>query len=121
MLKNADCTIYENGGTAANMNITGRHYVKGVYWLDVRGQTVTRNGMQVSDSIVVYLYGSDYLPKPGDVIVKGECDFIFDSSSPQDMSASFRQFRTEHPDFVTVKTVNDCRFGRLKHIEITAR
>lgn len=121
MLKNADCTIYENGGTATNISITAGHVVKDIYWNDSRGMTVTRNGAQISDAVIAYLYSFGYVPKAGDLIVKGECDFVFDSTSPQTMSASFKAFREQHPDYAVIKNVSDCRYGGLKHIELTAR
>ena len=121
MLKNADCTIYENGGTETNISITAKHVVKDVYWYDSRGMTVTRNGAQISDAVIVYLYSFGYVPKAGDIIVRGECGFDFDSTSPQTMAASFRAFREQHPDFAVIKNALDARYGGLKHIELTAR
>lgn len=114
MLKNADCTIYEK-------DTYTRHFVPGVYWNDSRGRTVSKNGIQVSDSVLVYIYDSGYVPKDGDIIVKGDTEFVFDAASQQTVSASMAQFRAAYPLFAVVKNVSDCRYGGLPHIEVVAR
>lgn len=114
MLVNADITLFEKE------NYT-RHFIENVYFNDGKGQTITKNGVQISDNIVVYIYSDVYLPKSGDIIVKNKCDFLFDSSSQKNISESMKTFREEYPDFAVVKTVNNYRFGGLPHIEITAR
>lgn len=114
MLINADCTVYEKGSFT-------RHVIPGVYWNDSRGATVSRNGVQISDSLIVYIYDSEYAPRPGDIIVKGAVDFEWDSTTQQTASASKRQFEELYPDFAAVRTVSDCRYGGLPHIEVNAR
>ena len=121
MLINADCTIFVNGGTPTNVNITSIAQVTDIYWNDSRGMTVTRNGAQVEDAVMVYLYNFAYVPKAGDIIVKGLQSFTFDDTSPATMSASVKAFKAAFPDFAVVKNVSDCRYGGLPHIEITAR
>lgn len=114
MLKNADVTFY-------SFTDYSRHTVSGVYWFDARGKTYRKNGIEISDSIVVYLYDDGYIPKAGDVLVKGTSDFAFVTTSDATISASMSSFRAQHPDFAVVKSVSDCRYGGLKHIEIQAR
>jgi len=114
VLINADCTIYEKESYT-------RHTVNGVYWNDSRGRTVTKNGAQISDSVVVYIYSDSYVPRAGDTILRGISDFEFDVQSQKTISESMRLFRAAFPDFAVVKTVNDFRFGGLAHIELTAR
>ena len=63
MLANADITVYEK-------NTYTRHTITNVYWNDSRGGTLTKNGVQISDSVIVYLYSDEYIPKAGDVIVR---------------------------------------------------
>lgn len=121
MLINAGCTIFVNGGTPTNVNITDSVQISGVYWNDSRGMTVTRNGAQVEDAVIVYLYNSEYVPKAGDIIVKGLQSFTFDDTSPATMSASFKAFRAAYPDFAVIKNVVDARYGGLPHIELMAR
>ncbi|MDE5556878.1 MAG: hypothetical protein K2J32_04180 [Ruminococcus sp.] len=114
MLVNADITLFEKE------NYTP-HFIPDVYFSDGRGQTVTKNGVQISDNIVIYIYSDDYLPKSGDIIVKNRCEFSFDDTSQKSASESMKRFREEFPDFVVVKNVNNYWFGGLPHIEVTAR
>lgn len=114
MLTNADCTVYEK-------DTYSRHIIPDIYWNDSRGQTVTKNGAQVSDSVIVYLYETDYVPKAGDIIVKGSIDFSFDSTSQRSVSESMKLFREQYPQFAAVENVDDCRYGGLPHIEVIAR
>ena len=114
MLKNADITLFEKEKYIP-------HFIPDVYFNDSRGQTVTKNGVQISDNVIIYIYSGDYLPKSGDIIVKNRCDFLFDDSSQKSASESMKRFRAEFPDFIVVKNVNDYRFGGLPHIEVIAR
>ncbi len=114
MLKNADVTIYESGSYV-------RHFIPGVYWFDCRGRTATGHGQTVTDSVLLYLYTFDYIPKAGDILVAGNCEYVFDASTERTASESMKAFRAVHPDFAVVKNAADCRYGGLPHIEITAR
>ena len=114
MLHNANLTIYEK-------DTFTRHYITDVYWNDSRGRTVTKSGIQIADQVIVYLYSFGYMPKAGDIIVKGNCDFSFVTTTEQTKSASMQSFRAANPDFAVIKTVLDAQYGGLPHIEITAR
>ena len=114
MLKNADCTVFAAGTYA-------RRVIPGVYWSDNRGRTASKNGAQIVDSVIVYLYDVSYIPKPGDMIVKGTIDFAFDVTSQQTISASMKRFREAYPQFAVIKNVLDCTYGGLPHIEVIAR
>ena len=114
MLKNADCTIYEKDTYTP-------HIIRGVYWNDSRGATTMKNGIQTADSVTVYTYDSEYIPKAGDIIVKGTVEFTFAATSQQTISASMKTFRETYPQFAVVKNVSDCRYGGLPHIEVIAR
>lgn len=114
MLKNADCTVFEKDSFV-------RRTIKDVFWNDSRGQTAIKNGIQISDSVLVYIYSGDYVPKAGDIIVKGDADFHFDNSSQKSVSESMKLFRELFPGFAVVKNVSDCRYGGLPHIEVIAR
>lgn len=122
MLSNADCTVYESSGKGANLTVAARHFIPNIYWNDCRGKVLKKNGVQIEDSIIVYIYyGTDYVPKPGDIIVKGNVDFEFDNISQLSMSASDAQFKKLYPQSAVVKSVSDYKFGGLPHIEVTAR
>lgn len=114
MLTNADMTVFEK-------DTYTKHTIDGVYWNDSRGQTLTKNGVQVSDSVVCYLYSDEYVPEAGDIIVKGITDFKFDSETQKAASESMKLFRAAFLDFAVVKSVNNCMYGGLAHIEIIAR
>lgn len=114
MLTNADMTVYEKDNFA-------KHTINEVYWNDSRGRTTSKNGIQITDSIVVYLYSDEYIPKAGDIIVRGITDFEFETESERSASERMKLFRASFPDFAVVKSVSNCMFGGLPHIEITAR
>lgn len=118
MLTNADCTVYEFNETSKSLE---RHVIKEVYWNDSRGMTLSRNGVQISDSALVFVYESSYIPKNGDIIIKGEISDTYDGSTQQAQSQSMKALRAAHPDFAVIKNVADARYGGLPHIEITAR
>lgn len=114
MLYNANLTVYES-------KTYEKHIIEKVYWNDSRGQTATKNGIQITDSVTVYVYSDEYIPKKEDIIVRNVCDFFFDNSSQKAVSESMKKFREICPDFAVVKSVNNCMFGGLPHIEIIAR
>lgn len=116
MLVNANCTVYE----AAAGTYT-RHEIRNVYWNDSRGRTVSKGGIQITDSVLVYLYDDSYVPQDGDLIVYGLTAFAFDAQSQRSVSDSMKLFRAQFPGFAVVKNVNDARYGGLPHIEVIAR
>lgn len=114
MLVNSDLTFYESGSYT-------RHVVRDAYYFDSRSRTAAKNGLQVQDSVIIYLYNTEYVPKAGDIVVNGIIGFEFDNSIAAAVSESMKLFRLSHPDFAVVKTVSNARYGGLEHIEITAR
>lgn len=114
MLVNADITLYESGTYKS-------HVIENVYWFDSRGKTVSKNGIQINDSVLCYLYSFEYIPKAADIIICEKCDFKFDTSSQKAESESLKQFRQLHSDFAVIKSVSKAMYGGLPHIEITAR
>ena len=113
MLKNCSVTIYE-------AKTYERWVAKDAYRYDTRGRSVTAHGVTVDNAVSVYLY-CDRCPAAGSLIVCGECDFTFDTSTPQTVSESMAAFRATYPSAAVIHSVSDCRFGGLPHIEITAR
>ena len=114
MLSNADVTFF-------SAKTFERHTANKAYFTDNRGQTLKKNGIEISDAISVYLYTDEYIPKAGDIVVRGIVNFSFDTSTKESVSGSMKLFRQQYPDFAVVKSVSDYRFGGLPHIEITAR
>lgn len=64
MLSNADVTFY----SAKDYT---RHTAHKAYFTDNRGQTVKKNGIEISDVVLVYLYTDEYVPSVGDIVVRG--------------------------------------------------
>ena len=114
MLSNADVTFY-------NAKDYTRHTAYKAYFADNRGQTVKKNGIEISDAVSIYLYTDEYIPTVGDIVVKGIVNFEFDNTSQKKVSESIKEFREMFLGFAVVKSVSDYTFGGLPHIEITAR
>lgn len=114
MLINANATIYEKDSYT-------RHELRDIFCNDNRGSSVSKNGVQINDSVVVYIYRSDYIPKAGDIIVDCITDFEFDTSSQKAVSESMKKFREQFPSLAVVRNVNKCQYGGLPHTEIIAR
>ena len=119
MLVNADCTLYRYNKETEGYE---RHFIPSVYWHESRGGNTLKSGLQSVHSTTVYFYNSDILPETPtkDLLVKGNCSFQFDNTSPKSISESFASFRKENK-FVTVMGVDDCNYGGLPHYEITAK
>lgn len=96
---NGNCTIYEKG------TYRKRVYHE-VFFIDKRGESVTKPGADTADSLTVTIYSAcnsdDYIPKKGDIIVPADIEFEFDVSSQQAESASMAEFRRQYSDFAIV-------------------
>lgn len=119
MFKNADCTLYkydkDTGGYI-------RHFIEGVYWHGSKDGSVSKSGLSAADSTTVFIYQHYPVPESPtkDILVKGCCEFEFDNTSPQTVSVSLKKLRGEE-DFVTVIKIDDCWYGGLPHLEISAK
>lgn len=118
-MTNADCTLYRYNAETEGYD---RFFIPSVYWHESKGGNTLKSGLQSVHSTTVYVYDKDTLPQTPtkDLLVKGNCSFTFDNSSPKSISESFAKFRKQHK-FVTVMSVDDCFFGGLPHCEITAK
>ena len=114
MLSNADVTFYSTKDYT-------RYTAHKAYFADNRGQTVKKNGIEISDVVSSYLYTDEYVPSVGDMVVRGIVDFEFNNTSQKTISESMKEFREMFSEFAVVKSVSDYKFGGLPHIEITAR
>ncbi|MCM1364956.1 MAG: hypothetical protein NC122_07050 [Faecalibacterium sp.] len=119
MLKNADCTLYRYNKVTQGYD---RFFIPGVYWRENKAGNVLKSGLQSADSTTVYIYSDRALPEnlTKDMLVKGDCCFQFDNTSPQTVSESMKEFCRLHR-FVTVTSIDDCFFGSLPHFEISAK
>lgn len=119
MMVNADCTLYRYNKKTEGYD---RLFIPSVYWHEYKGGNTLKSGLQTVHSTTVFIYDSSILPETPtkDLLVKGDCPFIFDNTSEKSISESFSKFRKKYK-FATVMSIDDCNFGSLPHYEITAK
>lgn len=139
MLTESSCTLYLKTGEGFE-----RYVVPECHWQESLAANVLKSGLQNANGIVVYipkkamvlfpdgrLYPSSRLfpnmdispKKPAqDIIIKGECDFVFDNSTPQTASGSLRELNSRF-EVHTVMSVDRLLYGsdELQHYKISAR
>lgn len=139
MLTESCCTLYLRSGEGFD-----RYFVPACHWQESKAANVLKSGIQDADGITVYipagamvlypngkLYPSSRLfpnmdispKKPAqDLIVEGECHFVFDNSSPQKVSESLRALNASH-DVHTVMSIDRLLYGSvsLQHYKLSAR
>lgn len=125
MITNTDCTLYHFNGIGYD-----RYYISAVMWQEHRSASVSKQGLQSADDIVIYVpkecvsqtpQTATQNPTKG-IIVKGSCNFTFDNSSQQTVSESLKALRSKHQYF-TVMSIDNKLYGSedLQHIKISAR
>ena len=121
-----------------------RFIIPHCHWQECKASNVLKSGMQNADGIIVYIPASvmvlapneflypsnnifpnmDILPKntAKDIIIKGECEFIFDNTSERAVSESLKTLRETY-DIHTVMSIDSLLYGptNLQHIKISAR
>lgn len=112
-----DCTLYEK-------DTYTRHLIKDVFIHDSRGTQVMLDGMAVNGALSVHIYADTYRadtykPKPGDIVVPSDIDFVFDTTSQQTVSESMKQFRQLY-DYAAVHDVKEILYGTLPDYIITS-
>ena len=133
------CTVYKfnSGGYY-------RYFVPRCHWQENKARNVIKSGMQNADSVTVYIPADcmvitpsdNYYPASAffanaetvpnqpaqDIIVKGECKFIFNNKSQQSVSESLREF-AKNNNYHTVMSIDRKLYGlkSLQHIKISAR
>ncbi len=139
MLTGDCCTLYRANGTGFDRYVIGR-----CHWQECRASNVLKSGLLDADGITVYvpadamtlfpdgrLYPSDRLlagfdispQKPArDMLVKGECPFVFDASTPQTVSSGVKALNAQY-EAHTVMSVDRLLYGRgnLDHYKLSAR
>lgn len=114
---NADMTVYEK-------DTYRRHVFKEVLYVDNRGSVVSKTGERVKGSVEISVYAPNitdsYLPKIGDLVVGGDCNFEFDMSSQQTISESFKAFRKAYPAYAVISSVTQTINAVKSDYEITA-
>lgn len=128
MLTESCCTLYLRSGEGFD-----RYFVPACHWQESKAANVLRSGMQDADGVVVYLFEQKLdeslvnalkarKQAAQDLIVKGECHFVFDNSSPQKASESLRALNASH-DVHTVMSIDRLLYGspELRHFKLSAR
>lgn len=122
MITNTNCTLYQFNGIGYD-----RIYIPAVMWQEHRSASVSKQGLQSADGVVIFI-PKENAPKTAsysptkDIIIKGACSFTFDNSSQKTVSDSLKVLRTQYQHF-TVMTIDNKLYGSesLQHIKITAR
>ena len=128
MLDNETCTLYIKDGNGFNA-----YFVERCHWQESKASNVVKSGLQNADGIIVYIFveGLDDELKSvlesrrnaaQDVIVKGECNFTFDNSTPQTAAQSLKTLNAEY-DVHTVMSIDKLLYGSpdLQHFKLSVR
>ena len=116
---NADCTIYEK-------DTFKKHVFKDVHYCDNRGEVYSKDGVKVKGDVNIHIYAVNntdfsYFPQLGDIVVLGECDFEFDTTSEKNISESMAEFRQLYPDYSSVNASSRKVYGSLPDYVIASR
>ena len=139
MQTEVSCTVYRFNSIGYD-----RYFVPRCHWQENKARNVLKSGMQNADSVTVYIpadcmtitpsnhyypacdifTSAETVPNQAaqDIIVKGECKFIFDNLSQQSVSESLKEF-AKHNKYHTVMSIDRKLYGSksLWHIKISAR
>lgn len=102
-------TVFEKTVDSERLEAYTPHLIHSVYWEEKRGVAVETEqhsgGLKLSDSLLVLIPAesiTDYLPKPGDIIAKGEFEELPENA-------------------YTIREAFDARYGRrTPHVEVRA-
>lgn len=114
MLTNCTCTVFEAETFAA-------HPMPDAYSYRICGEGADKVGAKTAGEQTVYLYTPEYQPKIGDIVVVGDCDFTFDTTSQQTASASMAAFRKAYPHHTVIRDVRRITCGTIPDFEVVAR
>ena len=127
MLTNESCTLYIKSGNGFD-----RWYIPRCQWQESKAANVLKSGMTNADGLTVYIFEKDISGElktllsarrhaAEDMIVRGECNFTFDNTTPQSASQSLKAFNAAY-DAHTVMTLDKLIYGgeSLRHFRISA-
>ena len=128
MLNNEDCTLFLKNGNGFDSV-----YISRCHWQESEASNVIKSGLQNADGITVYIFVEDIDEElkhtletrkkaAQDIIVKGECNFTFDNSTPQTAVQSLKTLNAEY-DVHTVMHIDKLLYGApdLQHFKLSAR
>lgn len=114
MLTNCTVTIFEVETFAA-------HPLTDAYCYCISGERIDKVGAKTAGERTVYLYTPKYHPKIGDIVVVGDCDFTFDTTSQQTVSQSMAAFRKAYPQHTVIRDVQRITCGIIPGFEVKAQ
>ena len=97
------------------------HVSPEAYSYRICGERADKVGTRTAGEQTVYLYTPDYQPKIGDIVVVGDCDFTFDTTSQQTVSQSMAAFRKAYPHHTVIRDVKRITCGTIPDFEVVAR
>lgn len=114
---NGSCVVYDK-------ETYTRHAYGSAYYFDERSQTPRQSGMTAEKSLNVHIYAdksreNEYVPRIGDIIVLGECDYVFDTSTQQALSESMAAFRSSY-SYALIREVQSVLYGEIPDYIIKA-
>ena len=127
-MRNEDCTLFLKNGNGFDSV-----YIPRCHWQESKASNVIKSGLQNADGITVYIFVEDIdddikhtletrRNAAQDVIVKGECNFTFDNSTPQTAAQSLKTLNAEY-DVHTIMSIDRLLYGSpdLQHFKLSAR
>lgn len=128
MLNNEDCTLFLKNGNGFDSV-----YIPRCHWQESKASNVIKSGLQNADGITVYIFAEDIdddlkstlesrRNAAQDIIVKGECNFMFDNSTPQAAAQSLKTLNADF-DVHTVMSIDKLLYGSpdLQHFKLSVR
>lgn len=119
LVTNADITIFEHDTYI-------KRIFKDVHYSDQRSRKFAKDGIKSDGAANIHIFAVNnadfaYVPKIGDIAVKGVCNFEFDTADEKSISESMAKFRRLYPDYSTINSVDIKVYGTLPDYIITAR
>ena len=119
MICTAECTFF----IACEKGFE-RRFVPDCHWVEHLSSDVVKTGQTHHNSVTVYIPDKHKTLCPintdKDIVVKGNCDFVFDNTDEESVSKSMRAFRKQY-EFFTVKEIGHKSYGnRTSHIKVVA-
>ena len=127
-MRNEGCTLFLKNGNGFDSV-----YIPRCHWQESKASNVIKSGLQNADGIIVYIFveGLDDELKSvlesrrnaaQDIIVKGECNFMFDNSTPQAAAQSLKTLNADF-DVHTVMNIDKLLYGSpdLQHFKLSVR
>ena len=97
-----------------------RYLLPEVHFTDLRGQSTMRSRVQHDGTLAVRIYATsaaEYIPRPGDFLVRGECPVTF-GTTEQEISAAMAELRSY--DYGVIAAVSAEQIGCAPDYLLTA-